>query len=283
MMIKDGNVVMKRTHDDKNIIICYKGNKIIYRYTDGLDIVYYDENDKKLHSITFQEYKLRKDSINYPIGLVVIPAELNENGKTTIMSLPIMSKIREEGHVKRNGYDLDGSDNSYHMTFGDILHLDNKLAVAKGIVSESDDVKHLMNGKDMSNAMLNLLDQDDDSPVSLCNKFKTKGTQPGDWYLPSFGQLYKLYTLGIHRFARSLQEIGEDKAYWPDRDYSTFIRFDSLWSSTITDPNPDVTTYLDAYIITRPTRYNSSVISIKNGKDYATSYVRAFADVELAD
>ncbi len=62
------------------------------------------------------------------------------------------------------------------------------------------------------------------APAGCCNGYSTIGTKPGDWYLPSPGELYQIYAnkTAINEKRSTLLGSGfDDFDYWSSREYSS--------------------------------------------------------------
>lgn len=63
------------------------------------------------------------------------------------------------------------------------------------------------------------------SPACCCNGYSTIGTKPGDWYLPSIGELYQIYVnkTDINKKRTTLLGSGfhESVGYWSSREPSS--------------------------------------------------------------
>ena len=62
------------------------------------------------------------------------------------------------------------------------------------------------------------------APACCCDRYSTPGTKPGDWYLPSTGELSKLYenktTIDKARTALVGSGFSESNGYWSSFEYS---------------------------------------------------------------
>lgn len=62
-------------------------------------------------------------------------------------------------------------------------------------------------------------------PACCCDRYSTPGTKPGDWYLPSPGELYQIYAnkTAINEKRKTIKGSGfsEDLSYWSSREYSS--------------------------------------------------------------
>ena len=63
------------------------------------------------------------------------------------------------------------------------------------------------------------------APACCCERYSTLGTKPGDWYLPSTGELYQFYTNKTIINEKRKELIGSDfsgdKYYWSSREASS--------------------------------------------------------------
>ena len=63
------------------------------------------------------------------------------------------------------------------------------------------------------------------APACCCVAYSTPGTKPGDWYLPSVGELYQLHAnrVDINNARSSLSGYDSgfnNDSYWSSREYS---------------------------------------------------------------
>ena len=61
-------------------------------------------------------------------------------------------------------------------------------------------------------------------PACCCDRYSTPGTKPGDWYLPSIGELYQLYEnkTAINEKRTAIKGSGfSDGVYWSSRENSS--------------------------------------------------------------
>ena len=63
------------------------------------------------------------------------------------------------------------------------------------------------------------------APACCCVAYSTPGTKPGDWYLPSIGELYQIYAnkTAINEKRTALVGSGFSESYgcWSSREYSS--------------------------------------------------------------
>ena len=62
------------------------------------------------------------------------------------------------------------------------------------------------------------------APACCCVAYSTPGTKPGDWYLPSIGELYQIYAnkASINEKRTAIKGSGFfDYRYWSSREYSS--------------------------------------------------------------
>ena len=62
------------------------------------------------------------------------------------------------------------------------------------------------------------------APACCCVAYSTPGTKPGDWYLPSIGELYQIYAnkASINEKRTAIKGSGfGDSNYWSSREYSS--------------------------------------------------------------
>ena len=67
------------------------------------------------------------------------------------------------------------------------------------------------------------------APACCCVAYSTPGTKPGDWYLPSIGELYQIYTnktaINEKRTAIKGSGFSESFGYWSSREKSSSIEY----------------------------------------------------------
>lgn len=67
------------------------------------------------------------------------------------------------------------------------------------------------------------------APACCCDRYSTPGTKPGDWYLPSTGELSKLYenktTIDKARTALVGSGFSESNGYWSSFEYSSSYEY----------------------------------------------------------
>ncbi len=75
-----------------------------------------------------------------------------------------------------------------------------------------------------SNKVENKYDAGYCAPACCCDRYSTPGTKPGDWYLPSTGELYQLANrksdINKARTALVGSGFGESYFYWSSREVS---------------------------------------------------------------
>ena len=62
------------------------------------------------------------------------------------------------------------------------------------------------------------------APACCCDRYSIPGTKPGDWYLPSIGELYQLYEnkTAINEKRTAIKGSGfSDGVYWSSRENSS--------------------------------------------------------------
>ena len=66
------------------------------------------------------------------------------------------------------------------------------------------------------------------APACCCVAYSTPGTKPGDWYLPSIGELYQIYAnktaINEKRTAIKGSGFGDD-SYWSSREDSSYTEY----------------------------------------------------------
>ena len=66
------------------------------------------------------------------------------------------------------------------------------------------------------------------APACCCDRYSTPGTKPGDWYLPSIGELYQLYEnkTAINEKRTAIKGSGfGDQLYWSSREDSSDFEY----------------------------------------------------------
>ena len=98
--------------------------------------------------------------------------------------------------------------------------------------------------KDLTNGVTNNSGTGYSPAVCCCVAYSTPGTKPGDWYLPSVGELYKIYankkTINEKRTSIKGSGFSESYYYWSSREYSSSGEyFVYLSNGYISDYNKD--------------------------------------------
>ena len=83
--------------------------------------------------------------------------------------------------------------------------------------------------KDLTNGVTNNSGTGYCAPACCCVAYSTPGTKPGDWYLPSVGELYQIYAnkTAINEKRTAIKGIGfsESYSYWSSREYSSSYEY----------------------------------------------------------
>ena len=82
--------------------------------------------------------------------------------------------------------------------------------------------------KDLTNGVTNNSGTGYCAPVCCCVAYSTPGTKPGDWYLPSIGELYEIYAnkTAINEKRTAIKGSGfDDGSYWSSREYSSDFEY----------------------------------------------------------
>ena len=127
-----------------------------------------------------------------PIAINIYPADQASDGKSRFMALKWASNTSDTG-----------STNNFNLMWG------NNSATSGGITSTD---KTALNGRENSNKALALSDgttantQAAFAAFAAVNRFRTNGTNQGDWYLPSKGEL-SLYIINYDDINAKIQAI----------------------------------------------------------------------------
>ena len=73
------------------------------------------------------------------------------------------------------------------------------------------------------------------APACCCVAYSTLGTKPGDWYLPSVGELYQIYANNAVNEKRKtlVGSIFKYTGYWSCREINSGSRYDSLYEYNV--------------------------------------------------
>ena len=170
---------------------------------------------------------------NTPIAICVIP-EVTENFKNGDDSAGAIKTAR---FVSLNYMNCDtpttGSDNTQYMSFGNygttIGNLKggtNSTAYIGGKWNTQQCLSKATNqDQNICDGVTNKPGTGYCAPACCCVGYSTLGTKPGDWYLPSVGELYQIYAnkAAINEKRTAIKGSGfrEDYYYWSSREYSS--------------------------------------------------------------
>lgn len=91
------------------------------------------------------------------------------------------------------------------------------------------------------------------APACCCGAYSTPGTKPGDWYLPSIGELYQIYAnkTAINEKRTTLVGSGfsESFGYWSSREYSSDYEYVvNLNNGIINSSNKDYSRFVLCFL-----------------------------------
>ena len=169
---------------------------------------------------------------NTPIAICVIP-EVTENFKNGDDSAGAVKTAR---FVSLNYMNCDtpttGSDNTQYMSFGNqgttignVKGDTNSTAYIGGKWNTQQCLSKATNQGIICDGVTNNSGTGYCAPACCCVGYSTLGTKPGDWYLPSVGELYQIYAnkAAINEKRTAIKGIGfsESNGYWSSRETSS--------------------------------------------------------------
>ena len=169
---------------------------------------------------------------NTPIAICVIP-EVMENFKNGYNSEGAVKTARFVSLNYMNyNTPITGSDNYQWMYFG---NYGTTIGNVKGGTDSTSYIGGKWNtqkclhactkeNKDLTNGVTNNSGTGYCAPACCCVAYSTPGTKPGDWYLPSIGELYQIYAnkTAINEKRTAIKGSGFNGSYyWSSREYSS--------------------------------------------------------------
>ena len=220
---------------DRLITFSYK-NTPIFRiqqtYKKELEIgdVLYSTADEKL-TLDAQTNGVN----NTPIAICVIP-DVYENLKN---GEPSSGGVHTARFVSMNymNYDSPSTGNkdtqlmyfgNYQVTIGNTRGGRTKDSQVGGKWNTKRCVFKATNQDKTSDKVENKFDAGYSPAACCCDRYSTPGTKPGDWYLPSIGELYQLYEnkTAINEKRTAITGSGfYDGSYWSSREYSSDLEY----------------------------------------------------------
>ena len=194
--------------------------------------ILYSTSDGKL---TLDAQTNNKD--NTPIAICVIP-EVMENFKNGDDSTGAVKTAR---FVSLNYMNYDtpttGSDSTQLMYFG------NNGTTIGNVKGGTDKTSYIGGKWNTQQCLSKATNQDQNicdgvtnnkdtgycAPACCCVAYSTPGTKPGDWYLPSVGELYQIYAnktaINEKRTAIKGSGFSENRNYWSSREDSSNLEY----------------------------------------------------------
>ena len=91
------------------------------------------------------------------------------------------------------------------------------------------------------------------APACCCGAYSTPGTKPGDWYLPSIGELYQIYANKTAIYEKRTTLVGsgfsESFGYWSSREDSSGNEYTvNLNNGSICSDNKDYTRFVLGFL-----------------------------------
>ena len=173
---------------------------------------------------------------NTPIAICVIP-EVSENFKNGDDSTGAVKTARFVSiNYMHPAYPAEGQVSPYNMTFGNYGTI---VGNVKGGTDETSYIGGKWNTQQCLSKATNqgiICDGVTNNsrtgycaPACCCVAYSTPGTKPGDWYLPSVGELYQIYAnkAAIKEKRTTLVGSGfsESNFYWSSREYSSYSEY----------------------------------------------------------
>ena len=169
---------------------------------------------------------------NTPIAICVIP-EVTENFKNGDNSEGAVKTARFVSlNYMHPAHPAEGQSSPYGMYFG---NYGVTIGNVKGGTNSTAYIGGKWNtqkclhactkeNKDLTNGVTNSKGTGYCAPACCCVAYSTPGTKPGDWYLPSIGELYQIYAniTAINEKRTAIKGSGfSDYGYWSSREYSS--------------------------------------------------------------
>ena len=232
---------------DRLITFSYKNTPIFqiqqtYKKELKIGSILYSTNDNKL-TLDAQTNGVN----NTPIAICVIPdvyenfvkGDDSEGGVHTsrFVSLNYMNYTTPATGSKETQSMYFGN---YGITIGNVKGGTTKTSYVGGKWNTKRCVFKAINQDKTSDKVDNNSGEGYCAPACCCDRYSTPGTKPGDWYLPSIGELYQIYAnkAAINEKRTAIKGSGfYDGSYWSSREklsdieYVVNFRYDDIYSS----------------------------------------------------
>ena len=222
---------LNKCTQDRLITFSYKNTPIFqiqqtYKKELKIGDVLYSTNDNKL-TLDAQTNGVN----NTPIAICVIPnvyenfekGDDQEGGVYTarFVSLNYMNYNTPATGSKEPQYMYFGN---YGTTVGNVKGGTDKTSYIGGKWNTKQCVSKAINQDKTSGKVDNNPGEGYCAPACCCVAYSTPGTKPGDWYLPSIGELYQIYANKTIINEKRTALVGSGFAnniYWSSREYSS--------------------------------------------------------------
>lgn len=218
---------------DRLITFSYKNTpifKIQQTYELKIGDVLYSTNDNKL-TLDAQTNGVN----NTPIAICVIPivyenfekGDDSEGGVETarFVSLNYMNYNTPATGSKEAQLMYFGN---YGTTVGNVKGGTDKRSYIGGKWNTKQCVSKAINQDKTSGKVDNNTGEGYCAPACCCVAYSTPGTKPGDWYLPSIGELYQIYANKTIINEKRTALVGSgfaNNVYWSSREYSSIKEY----------------------------------------------------------
>ena len=239
---------LNKCTQDRLITFSYKETPIFqiqqtYKKELKIGDVLYSTNDNKL-TLDAQINGVN----NTPIAICVIP-DVYENLKTGDESDGGVHTARfvSLNYMDHNSPSTGSKDpqpmifGNYQVTIGNTRGGTDKTSYVGGKWNTKRCVFKATNQDKTSGKVENKSDAGYCAPACCCDRYSTPGTKPGDWYLPTPGELYQIYAnktaINEKRTALVGSGFNESANYWSSREYSSdheyyvFLGYGNIYNS----------------------------------------------------